>query len=102
MAIGFAGIAFKSTIYLLLCESSVLQLSSSSSEEVDVVSIIVDELSTRPHNLLHIKSILHFRLLVFPTLTILRVGDARDLCVVCFGDEHTHSQLSRELSVFII
>ncbi len=43
-----------------------LQLSSS--EEVGVSSIIVDELSTRHLNLLHKKSILHFRSLVFPAL----------------------------------
>ncbi len=77
-----------------------LQLSSS--EEVDVVSIIVDELNTRYPNLLHMKSILQFRSLIFPALAILRGGDACDLCVVCFGAEHTHSQLLRELSVFII
>ncbi len=77
-----------------------LQLSSS--KKVDVVSIIVDELNTHHPNLLHMKSILHFRSLIFPALAILRGGDTRDLCVVCFGAEHTHSQLLRELSVFII
>ncbi len=53
-----AVIRFKSKLSLTLNESSVLQVSSS--EGVDVVGIIVDELSTRHLNLLHTKSILAF------------------------------------------
>ncbi len=75
-----------------------LQLSSS--EGVNVVSIIVDEWSTRILNILHTKSILHFRLLVFPALAILRGGDGR-VCVVCFGAEHTHTQSALEGAIYV-
>ncbi len=36
---------------------------------------------------------LHFRSLVLPALAEIRGGDARDLCVVCFGAEHAQSAL---------
>ncbi len=50
MAIRFSGIAFTSKLSFPLSEISMFD-----------VSIIVDELSTRHLNLLHTKSILHFR-----------------------------------------
>ncbi len=50
---------------------ALLQLSSS--EGVDVVSIIVNELN--------MKSILRFRLLVFPAIAILKVGMDAIYCI---------------------
>ncbi len=37
----------------------------------------------------------------FPALAILRGGDGRDLCVVCFGAEHTHTHTLSALESYL-
>ncbi len=94
--------AFKSKLSFPLSESTVLQLSSS--KGVDVVSIIVDELSTR-HPIFYIWKAYCILDRSFPWPRYIKGwGWTRFMCGLfwSWAHTHTHTVSSWELSVFII
>lgn len=82
------GLEARAAVSSSLSKRSMLKLSSS--EEVDV-SNYVYEIEDSPFCIWKAYCILDCSFL--PALTIIRVGDARNLCVICFGAEHAQSAL---------